>query len=169
MRFIGVDPGLGGALAVIDPAEQRVGIHDTPVMMIQKGTGKRQTKRREYDIPGMRAALLEAAGDGAVAAIEALTPSPKFGTLTNFGLGRGVGLWEGLLVGLEIPYETVKPRRWKAAVGIATGANKSESRRVAGLMFPAEAHLFKRKSDDGRAEALLIAETLRRLRAGAGP
>jgi len=56
----------------------------------------------------------------------------------------------------------VEPARWKGAMMDGMGREKYAARFRAALLFPAVAKLFARKQDDGRAEALLIAEYGRR-------
>jgi crossover junction endodeoxyribonuclease RuvC len=81
-----------------------------------------------------------------------------------FTMGRGLGTWEGVLAGLGIPYELVTPQRWKKALMDGMGKDKDASRLQAIRLFPAIAGQLARKKDDGRADALLIAEYGRRTR-----
>jgi len=48
----------------------------------------------------------------------------------------------------------VRNGEWRAAVKLRGG--KDDARRLAGNLFPAQASLFGREKDDGRAEAVLI-------------
>jgi crossover junction endodeoxyribonuclease RuvC len=52
----------------------------------------------------------------------------------------------------------VVPQVWKKAYGIPGGReNKDMARQKASMLFPKYAHLWARKKDDGRAEAVLLA------------
>jgi hypothetical protein len=53
--IIGVDPGLAGAIAVLDHAGVVVSLFDTPVLSLSTSRGRRQ----EYDLVGMAALLVE--------------------------------------------------------------------------------------------------------------
>lgn len=150
--FIGIDPGLGGAVAFLDGDELEV--YDTPVAVV-KGT------RREY-LVGSMASLL-ATRTGGKAALEAGIPMPRQATNTTYLMGRGGGLWEGLLAASGMTYDLVPPQRWKKAMGIPPRSDKGASRVLASRLFPACAHLFARVRDDGRAEAALLAMYRKRI------
>ena len=48
-KHIGIDPGLGGALAVIDEDCNVLALHDVPTLTLKAS----QKTRHEYDLPGM--------------------------------------------------------------------------------------------------------------------
>lgn len=164
--YLGIDPGLDGALAWI--AGDDVTVEDTPATT---------TKPREYLAASMAALLeqvrLEADGGELFAVLERAQPTRIRGTgrqpgaSSTFSTGRGFGLWEGLLAGQRIPYMLVQPQVWRRALGFPAGAGKDYSRAHAGRLFPTMADQLKRVKDHGRAEALLIAEYARRTVAGA--
>ena len=56
--YIGIDPGLGGAVAVLHADGWLVAVHDTPVLTLSTSRGTRQ----EYDTWGMAALLQPYAG-----------------------------------------------------------------------------------------------------------
>ena len=62
----------------------------------------------------------------------------------------------GVLAALAIPCTLVTPGVWKRHHGLI-GGDKSESRAKAIALWPGHADLFKRRKDDGRAEAALVA------------
>jgi hypothetical protein len=175
--FIGIDPGVSGALAVIGNDVQ---VHDAPTIET-RGT------RREFMLPEMRKLLREATGNGldqAYAIVEDVNPMPREGVVSAGAFMRGVGLWEGLLAGLDIPFSKVRPQVWKKEFAISMPPAKptkgrkkdpkveeAERRKrqidqksraiiIAQRLFPTMS--LARKKDHGRAEALLIAEYARR-------
>lgn len=152
MNIIGIDPGLHGAVAIIY-ANGELQVWDTATAVV-KGT------RRDYLVGDMRTAL-RAAGE-ATAVLERGIAMPRQSSSTTYVTGRGGGLWEGLLAGLEIPYRLVEPVKWKRAMGIPPGSDKGASRVLAQQTWPQWASVFSRVKDDGRAEAALMAEWLRR-------
>lgn len=91
---------------------------------------------------------------------------PAQGRSSCFALGLNLGQWRGIVAVLGIPYEIVRPRVWQGAVlcGLPPG-DKGAHRTMAQRLFPA-ADLGSRK-DQGRADALLIAEYARRQMVGA--
>lgn len=168
MIYIGIDPGLDGALAYInlnDAAAPRVAVVDTPTVTVKVTKGN----KREYDLAAMSKTLavlaVEGNLDGACAVIEKVHAMPGQGVTSMFSMGYGCGLWEGLLAGLGLPYERVAPQRWQKLMLADEGKGKDAARLQAQRLYPHEAHLFARKKDDGRADALLIAEYGRRTRA----
>ena len=150
--WIGIDPGLSGAIAFIDESGGLI-VHDAPTVVV-KGT------RREYLTPQMAALLSGVTGR---AALEQGIPMPRQASNTTYLMGKGGGLWEGILAASGIAYDLVPPQKWKRALGIPVGSDKGASRALASRLFPEYAHLFARVKDDGRAEASLIAEYRRRI------
>ncbi len=152
MIFVGIDPGLSGAVGIITENAGLV-VFDTPVVAAKKG--------HEYIVPAM-SGLLVGCGHNVRAALETAIAMPRQSSATTLKQGRGVGIWEGILAALGIPYELVAPRTWKSSIGLPVGAEKGESRALAARLFPASADYFARVKDDGRAEAALLAEWGRR-------
>ena len=154
--YIGIDQGLTGAIAFLGKGWDRV--LDCPVAKARKG--------HDFQVPLMvdlLDSLLDEHNVGAmVAAIEQGIAMPRQSSSSTFKTGRGIGLWEMALAARGIRYEFVTPQRWKKALGIPKGADKNESRVVAQRLFPDLADQLARVKDDGRADALLIAEWRRR-------
>ncbi len=161
MTSIGIDPGLKGAVAFLVDGQEPA-VFDTPILTIRRGKGL----RHEYEVAAMQRLLREhtVIRDGVTAALEAVHAFPGEGVASVFSLGRGLGLWEGILATLEIPYELVPPQRWKKLLMYGMGKEKGASRIVAGRLFPSvDLSLVKHH---GRADALLIAEWMRRVSVG---
>lgn len=161
--IIGIDPGLQGAIAALYPSGQ-LAIYDTPTTVV-KGS------KRGYLVGDMRSAL-EAACGGSPAAtgdvfavVEEPSAAPGLNSFrSGLAQGTGVGLWQGLLVGLGVPYELVLPQKWKRPLGLI-GQDKGGSVALAQRLFPALAGEFRGPrggAKDGRAEAALLAEWGRR-------
>lgn len=160
MNVIGIDPGLSGAVAritdLLNDGQLSVRLDDAPTRWIAKGKGK----RRVYDLAMMDFILATILVPGIVAVIEDVGPMPGQGVTSMFSMGYGVGAWEALLVAHQVPYEKVRPQRWKGVLLDGTNKDKGAARMKAEALFP-QADLGSRK-DQGRAEALLIAEWRRR-------
>lgn len=167
--YIGIDPGLQGAVARINERGGCADVRDTPTLMVKKsGKGHKNT----YVAPEMLAALhaLVSTVDitrGLVrAAIEYQASRPGQGAPATFSQGYGYGLWIMALAALCIPYEIISPVTWKKALRIPTGSDKAASIIMARQLFPLVELVTQRGREiDGRADALLIAEHLRRKRA----
>ena len=160
--FIGVDPGLSGGVALINERSCLVSVQDTPTMMVKKSNGG---NKNTYVVSQMVALLeaMKASGDIACAAIEYQASRPGQGAPATFSQGYGYGLWIGVLSSQRIPYEIVMPQAWKKAMGIPPKSDKSASIIKALQLFPHAPLTTQRGRElDGRAEAIMIAEFLRR-------
>jgi hypothetical protein len=168
MIAIGCDPGFGGGLAVI--TEDAIALYDLPTLTVE-GTTK---AHREYDLRALTALLRPYLGREAMVAIEYVRGIPKRpglagtqGAASIWLQGHGVGVIEGVVAGLGLPYERVSPQRWRKALAVPGGpAAKESSRLLAIQRFPTVAAQLARKKDHGRAEALHLAEYLRRWATG---
>lgn len=152
--LIGIDPGLSGAIAVLK--DDSVEVWDIPTLIVAGAAG---TTRREYQVSEMAAILRPYVAHGAsvMAGLESVHSMPGQGVRSMFSMGRGLGIWEGLLGAFAIPYTKIIPQEWKRAMLSGMGHDKESSRVRAQQLFPALTEKFSRKRDDGRAEAALIA------------
>jgi len=163
--FLGIDPGMTGAIAIIDPVLSKgVGFYDTPVVNI----GKKGQVKHEYDTQEMASVLREFAEcRPAYVFIERQQAMPDQGVSSTFATGRGYGLWLGILTALGIPYEVIAPVTWKKKLMADMSKEKGASIIVAKRLFPQVADDLKLKKHHGRADALLLAEFGRRRMLGA--
>lgn len=143
MIYIGIDPGKSGALAVIwDGGAVEV-----------FGFSPENYKRTLSDLE------LEECR----CCLERVGAMPKQGVNSMFHFGENYGFIQGLLTAYSIPYELVTPQKWKKEFQI-TG-DKNSSIAVCKRLFP-DVDIRRtdrcRKDDDGKAEALLMAEYARR-------
>lgn len=146
MLTIGIDPGLSGALAVLDADGTPELVADLPVI--------RDRSLAWIDGAALQSMLLEVLhGRPCRAAVERVSAMPRQGVSSSFTFGVGFGSILATLQTLRLPLELITPVQWKTALGL--GKDKRASLDKARLLFPsAELHLAKH---DGRAEALLLA------------
>lgn len=143
---VGIDPGLTGALALLD-GERCMELEDMPV-----ADGR-------VSAPILGDLLLgwgEAYGHEMRVILEDVAARPGQGVSSMFKFGRCVGAVEGVVGSLTLPLVYVTPARWKRSAGL-TGREKDASRRKALELWPERHRQLARKKDNGRAEALLIA------------
>ncbi len=164
--YVGIDPGLNGAVAAITSKRRVVGVWDAPTSTVKRG----KTNKRVYQ-PIIMANILRdlmQSTEIQIVGLEFVHAMPGQGVSSMFSMGMGVGMWEGVIAALQMPMEHVTPQRWKKLMLQAgTGDNKQASIIKAQQIFPKAAALYlTRKKDDGRAEAMLIAEYLRRTSQG---
>jgi crossover junction endodeoxyribonuclease RuvC len=137
--YLGIDPGITGAWALIDKNlhveclgdfEQRNGI----------GT--------------------ESGRGNIMAVIEEAQAMPGQGVSSTFKYGVNFGRWLEWLDTWAIPHRRIRPSAWKKAVcdgGPRKGKDGKEySLELARRLFPGAADSLKMKKDHNRAEALLL-------------
>lgn len=174
--WLAIDPGMGGAVAVIYE-DGRVEAFHSPTITESKTTSaklrsgknkgenkKRRSTKRIRDVKGRFSLLckfkqLMSEGLELKAVIEAVHSMPRDGVTQAFSFGQDYGQWEMALVALKIPYNKVSPSVWRPVM-VGKGASKAESLSACRRMYP-DLHLPLAK-DEARAEAVLIAEWQRR-------
>lgn len=142
MIYIGIDPGKSGALAIIDRNMMNlIPFSETDYINAIKVVPSELT----------------------VACVEHVGAMPGQGVTSMFNFGQNFGYIKGLLEAFQIPYELVRPQKWKKEFGITGDKNRSVE--VCKRLFPSVSLRRTercRKDDDGMAEALLMAEYARR-------
>lgn len=147
MKIIGVDPGMGGAIAYL--TDDELIIEDMPVFVIRKG----KTKRRQIDDVGLLDVFKEF-GDADHVYIENVSAQFGNGAAAAFTFGWGCGALRMAVTASRIPFTYVTPQKWKKVMGCT--ADKGSSLMRAKQLFPVHADYFARKKDADRAEAALI-------------
>ena len=158
--YVGIDPGLDGAVAVVCAGGGLLDWCDTPTLEVER----RGARRREY-ADAMMARVLGCVAERwmvAGVALEHVHSMPAQGVRSSFTFGVGVGLWRGIIAGLGLPLSLVAPQRWRGALLDGMGRDKDASRLRALQLWPTSVDVFRRRRDDGRADAALMAEWLRR-------
>ena len=151
-HLLGIDIGAHGAIAVLDMSLDVVEIIDMPTVTIQKG----KKKTCVVDGATLSARLAPYRGSDTLAAIELEGSRPGNSASSMFAFGSADGSVRAVLACLGIRCRGITPSAWKRVHGIQAGADKDISRGMATQAFPGMARMFARKSDDGRAEAVLI-------------
>lgn len=162
MIHLGIDPGLDGAVAAISPNGALVSLVPT-----FKGKGS----RRIYDVRNMAELIMnigyEARPEKRFVILEKQQAFPGQGLSSTFSIGRGFGLWEGILVGLRLPYVVVAPRKWQKEICPGKkGESKIKAIEFASRLFPGtplRVSAKSKKPHTGFADALCLAEYGRRL------
>jgi crossover junction endodeoxyribonuclease RuvC len=135
--FLGIDPGINGALALYDKGEGRVTVHDMP------------------DTTDTLLDLVRSFPPVQVCMIEKPFYPKIIGMKNAAKIAEAYGRIKAVLFFCGVPVREVTPRDWKAALNLST--SKAASRELAGAFFPDDADQWKRVKDDGRAEAALLA------------
>lgn len=156
---IGVDPGLGGAVAIYCAADNTCQIVDSITREIPGAVTAKV--KRELDGGAMADAVWEAVAGCRVrtVCIERVGSRPRQSPATTFSLGHSFGAVCAMLETLfpEAELLFVTPNKWKPALGLDAAEGKNTSRALAISLCPDSAPHLKRVKDHDRAEALLLA------------
>jgi crossover junction endodeoxyribonuclease RuvC len=161
VRYIaGIDPGLSGAIALYDatPDSERHGTNARFGQIIDMPTHEltiNGKKKRRLDLTALARFADTYAKDIALLVIENVNAAPGQGVTSMFNFGYATGAVTGIFAANFVPLHPVSPQKWKRELGLSS--DKDASRALASRMFPAAAHLWSRKKDDGRAESALLA------------
>lgn len=151
MRYIGgLDPGITGALAVLDFTNWHLHLWDTPTVSVKMSGG---TTRKHCDPKAFTEAMVRFPLDALL--IEKVHSTPNDGHVGAFSFGKVTGIAIGIAAGCEIPYSEVSPAKWKKDLQVPAAKDAAKYR--ASLLFPDCSSAWKRAMDHGRAEAALIA------------
>jgi hypothetical protein len=168
VKVIGIDPGLKGALAVLEDGCPPI-VVDMPVIVTLVGKGKKQKERSRVCARGVTDWLKSVDAANAdlciIEAIEGAAISQTPSILSIFGQGHGVGILEACVTLLDVPFVFKSPLAWKhfhkvIAPGLDDKARKAIAIAKCDELLP-ETRKMTRGSRggirDGRSEALLIA------------
>jgi crossover junction endodeoxyribonuclease RuvC len=147
--ILGIDPGLRGALALLDLDKGTLEVEDVPT--IEAGTGSKRVLD-EYKLAWW---VDNKAKSISEALIERVSAMPGQGVVSMFSFGTTYGLLRGIVAANFIPTRLVTPNAWKSSLSVP--AAKDGARARASQLFPRYAPLWARAKDDGRAEAAMIA------------
>lgn len=146
MIVMGVDPGASGAIAVL-----RDGVFDDLIdMPVGKITvGKTTRDRISPELLGM---VLRDLMPVDVVYIEEVAAMPRQGVSSVFTFGQAHGMLLGAVAALGIRTVRIRPQAWQGLVSA-----RGDPRVRALELYPGLASQLKRKKDEGRADAVLIA------------
>jgi len=146
MLVMGVDPGVCGALALLDPSGELLALEDLPTIA--------DGKLRWIDASVLLPRLLELkAGRPVRAVVERQQAMPAQGRSSCLTIGLALGALLATLQAAGCAIELVSASSWKGAAGL--GSDKSASLDRARLLYPLAS--LDRQRDHNRAEALLLA------------
>jgi crossover junction endodeoxyribonuclease RuvC len=142
---IGIDPGLSGAVALLQNNQLQVW---------------RDFKEREDIARAVKVAVAAGQVPLAQVVIEGVHAMPGQGVTSMFSFGTAFGVAQGAVwTACDLPVTFVAPLKWQNWVRNTLGLPKGpiDSRAIAAQVFAAQADLFKRKKDHNTADAALMA------------
>ncbi len=145
----GIDPGLKGGIGFITLDGKVRDFASMPVL--KNGT------KSVVDAHGVAHLLRTYKPD--YVAIEKVHAMPKQGVTSVFTFGRGLGIIEGVLATLQMPYIDVNPQCWQKSIfqGLEASMGKQRSIMAVRRRWPI---VCGGKITDGQADALCIATWL---------
>jgi crossover junction endodeoxyribonuclease RuvC len=158
MITIGIDPGLSGAIGILDEGRY-VDVVDMPI--VSKGSG---SVKNEVDPAGLIKILRSyaPADEYVMAVLERVNAMPGQGVSSVFSLGDSFGCARSAIAACRFEMTYIAPAQWKKHFKLTS--DKEMSRALAIRMFPDAPLNLKKHSD--RAEALLMARWLHDTKGG---
>ena len=149
MIKIGIDPGLSGAIVIMES--------NSPIEWNRMPTMKTGSANR-VNAPALAAMIKPYLylDKPLHAYVELVSSMPGQGVASMFSFGHSAGVIQGVLGAFEIPVVMVTPGQWKKRAGL-TGQDKDASRTLAIQMWPFWRELDKKGAGQAYADAALIA------------
>ena len=151
MKIIGIDPGLSGAIAIIEN-NTVLGIFDMPVMAEGKKNKRQLNSAQLVNIIKEYVKKEEEI----VVVVEQVNAMPGQGVTSMFNFGQTFGAIKGISATLKLPIFFVRPSKWKKHFELIN-SSKDASRTKVIEMYPSFADKLSKKKDVNKSDAILIA------------
>ena len=151
MIIIGIDPGISGAISIIEN-KKILEVYDTPTMIDGKKNKKQINSAQVTNIIKER---LDKEKE-VVVVVEQVNAMPGQGVTSMFNFGQSFGVIKGICAALSLPIYFVRPTKWKKHFNLIN-TNKDASRTKVIEAYPEISSKLHRKKDSNRADAILIA------------
>tara|TARA_A100001388_G_scaffold208109_1_gene158660 strand:- start:576 stop:1070 length:495 start_codon:yes stop_codon:yes gene_type:complete len=151
MKIIGIDPGLNGAIVIMEN-NKVLSVFDMPVM----SEGKKN--KRQLNSAQLVRIIKEntLANDDINVVVEQVNAMPGQGVTSMFNFGQTFGAIKGVCAALELPIFFVRPAKWKKHFELIN-ASKDSSRTKVIEMYPTLSNDLAKKKDVNKSDAILIA------------
>ena len=151
MKIIGIDPGLSGAIAVLED-KKVLGIYEMPVMAEGKKNKRQLNSAQLVDI--IKNNIIKSEEIAVV--VEQVNAMPGQGVTSMFNFGQTFGAIKGVCAALELPIFFVRPSKWKKYFDLIN-SSKDSSRTKVIEMYPSLSSQLTKKKDVNKSDAILIA------------
>ena len=151
MKIIGIDPGLSGAIAILED-NKVLNIFDMPVMAEGK---KNKRQLNSAQLVNIIKSNFEDVDNTAVV-VEQVNAMPGQGVTSMFNFGQTFGAIKGVCAALKLPIFFVRPSKWKKHYELIN-SSKDSSRTKVIEMYPSLANQLSKKKDVNKSDAILIA------------
>ena len=151
MIIFGIDPGVSGAISVLEN-KKIIEIFDMPTMIDGKKNKKQVNGSQVTNI--IKERIKE--GKEIVVVVEHVNAMPGQGVTSMFNFGQSFGVIKGVCSALSLPIYFVRPTKWKKYFNLIK-TNKDASRTKVIEVYPEISGKLSRKKDSNKADAILIA------------
>ena len=151
MKIIGIDPGLSGAIAILEN-NKVLNIFEIPVMSEGK-KNKRQLNSAQL-VKLLKDNISEK--DEVSVVVEQVNAMPGQGVTSMFNFGQTFGAIKGVCAALGLPIFFVRPSKWKKYFELIN-SSKDSSRTKVIEMYPSLSSQLSKKKDVNKSDAILIA------------
>ena len=151
MIIFGIDPGVSGAISVIEN-KKIIDIFDMPTMIDGEKNKKQVNGSQVTNI------IKEKLNNNKeiIVVVEHVNAMPGQGVTSMFNFGQSFGVIKGVCAALSIPIYFVRPTKWKKYFNLIK-TNKDASRTKVIEAYPEISAKLSRKKDSNKADAILIA------------
>ena len=151
MKIIGIDPGLNGAIVIMEN-NKVLSVFDMPVM----SEGKKN--KRQLNSAQLVRIIKEntLANDDINVVVEQVNAMPGQGVTSMFNFGQTFGSIKGICAALNLPIFYVRPNKWKKHFELIN-SSKDASRTKVIEMYPTLSNDLAKKKDVNKSDAILIA------------
>ena len=153
MIIIGIDPGITGAISVLEN-KKVIEVYDTPTMIDGKKNKRQVNGAQVTNI--IKENLNKDKDKEVVVVVEHVNAMPGQGVTSMFNFGQSFGVIKGICSALSLPIYFVRPAKWKKHFNLIK-TNKDASRTKVIQIYPEISSKLSRKKDSNKADAILIA------------
>ena len=151
MKIIGIDPGLSGAIAILEN-NKVLNIFEIPVMAEGKKNKRQLNSAQLVKIISDNTEENEEVS----VVVEQVNAMPGQGVTSMFNFGQTFGAIKGICAALGLPIYFVRPAKWKKHFELIN-SSKDASRTKAIEMYPSLSNKLQKKKDVNKSDAILIA------------
>lgn len=152
MKIIGIDPGLTGAIAILENNKVLNIFFEMPVM----SEGKKN--KRQLNSAQLVRLLNDniSKNEDVSVIVEQVNAMPGQGVTSMFNFGQTFGAIKGICAALGLPIFFVRPSKWKKHFELIN-SSKDSSRTKVIEMYPSLSNELSKKKDVNKSDAILIA------------
>ena len=152
MKVVGIDPGLSGAIAIIEN-KKVLGLFEMPVMAEGK---KNKRQLNSAQLVNIIKENIQINNEDIAVVVEQVNAMPGQGVTSMFNFGQTFGAIKGVCAALQLPIYFVRPSKWKKHFELIN-SSKDSSRTKVIEMYPHLSSQLSKKKDVNKSDAILIA------------